>query len=88
VPLGTGRIQIDGQIGRMAVLREWRRRGVGSAIMEALLTLARKEGCSRVRLHAQTHAIGFYSRFGFEPHGEVFREAGIPHRLMELTLAR
>lgn len=85
-PIGTGRLKLDGQIGRMAVAREWRRRGVGAAILQCLLDLARKEGCTRVRLHAQTHAIAFYAKYGFEALGEEFDEAGIPHRMMELEL--
>jgi predicted GNAT family N-acyltransferase len=85
-PIGTGRLTPEGRIGRMAVLEPWRRRGVGAAILEALLALARHRGCTRVRLHAQTHALAFYARFGFEATGAEFEEAGIPHRAMELAL--
>ena len=85
-PIGTGRLKLDCQIGRMAVLKSWRGRGVGSAILEALLGLARKEGCTVVRLHAQTHALSFYEKYGFEAVGAEFEEAGIPHRAMELRL--
>src|SRR4249920_3152014 len=63
--VGTARLLPEGRIGRMAVLREWRRRGVGAALMEALLQKAREQFMSRVTLHAQTHAAGFYRRFGF-----------------------
>ena len=88
LPIGTGRLKLDCYIGRMAVLREWRGRGVGAAILRTLLGLAEKEGCDVVRLHAQTHAIGFYSRYGFMALGAEFEEAGIPHRAMELKLER
>ena len=84
--IGTGRLKLDCYIGRMAVLQPWRNRKVGSAIMELLLDLAAKEGCTTVRLHAQTHAISFYARYGFAVTGEEFEEAGIPHRLMSLKL--
>jgi predicted GNAT family N-acyltransferase len=84
--VGTGRLSMDCQIGRMAVARAWRGRGVGSAVLKTLLDFALKEGCRVVRLHAQTHAIGFYERFGFETVGDEFQEAGIPHRAMELRL--
>ncbi len=86
VAIGTGRLRLDGQIGRMAVAREWRGRGVGGAILAALLELARKEGCTVVRLHAQTHALDFYKKYGFTAVGDEFDEAGIPHRAMELRL--
>lgn len=86
-PVGTGRLKIDGQIGRMAVAKAWRGRGVGAAILQALISLADKEGCRVVRLHAQTHALDFYAKHGFTAVGGEFDEAGIPHRAMELRLA-
>jgi predicted GNAT family N-acyltransferase len=84
-PVGTGRLKLDCHIGRMAVLKTWRGRGVGSAILAMLIDFARREGCTEVRLHAQTHALDFYERFGFAPVGERFDEAGIPHQAMTLT---
>jgi predicted GNAT family N-acyltransferase len=86
-PVGTGRLKLDCHIGRMAVVKTWRGRGVGSAILEMLIDFARKEGCGEVRLHAQTHALDFYARFGFAAIGERFDEAGIPHQAMMLTLS-
>jgi len=86
VPIGTGRLLPDGHIGRMAVLREWRGKGVGSAILKALLDLAQKDGFRMVRLNAQTHAVDFYARHGFTVIGEEFMEAGIPHREMQMSL--
>src|ERR1700693_1207486 len=58
--IGTARLLPDGRIGRMAVLGEWRRRGVGTALLVALLERARKRSMRQVTLHAQTHAAGFY----------------------------
>lgn len=85
-PIGTGRLKLDCHIGRMAVVKTWRGRGVGSAILRMLVDFARREGCTAVRLHAQTHALEFYARFGFAPVGAGFDEAGIPHQAMALTL--
>ena len=39
-----------------------------------------------LRLHAQTHAVPFYERFGFHIVGDIFEEANIPHILMEMSL--
>jgi predicted GNAT family N-acyltransferase len=86
--IGTARLLPAGRVGRMAVLRPWRRRGVGAALLVALLQLAREKGLPEVVLHAQTHAAGFYRRFGFNPRGGEFMEAGIPHQEMSLMLSR
>jgi predicted GNAT family N-acyltransferase len=80
--IGTGRLLPDGHIGRMAVLESWRGQGVGSALLVALLRLARDRGIRRVRLNAQSRAVAFYARHGFVAEGEEFIEAGIPHRSM------
>lgn len=82
--IGTGRLLPDGHIGRLAVLAEWRGHGVGVALMDALLALARERGDAEVVLNAQTSAIAFYERLGFRTEGEDFMEAGIPHRVMRL----
>jgi predicted GNAT family N-acyltransferase len=86
-PIGTGRLTPEHKIGRMAVLKEWRGRGVGEALLLALVEQARELGLPEVSLHAQVDAIGFYGRFGFEPYGERFEEAGIQHQSMRLALA-
>ncbi len=85
-PIGTGRIDDHGKIGRMAVLPEWRQHGVGRAILLAALGLARAQGLKRVYLHAQVSAMGFYLRGGFVAFGDRFFEAGIEHQAMELRL--
>ncbi|MER3547185.1 MAG: GNAT family N-acetyltransferase [Rhodanobacteraceae bacterium] len=85
--IGTGRLTQDGKIGRMAVLADWRGKGIGDAMLRLLLEQARARGMREVQLHAQTGALGFYAKHGFEIGGDEFEEAGIPHRLMRLQLA-
>jgi predicted GNAT family N-acyltransferase len=84
--LGTARLLPDGRIGRMAVLKDWRGQGVGVALMQAMLERARQRSMTSIMLHAQTHAAGFYRRFGFSERGGEFLEAGIPHVEMVLEL--
>jgi predicted GNAT family N-acyltransferase len=86
--VGTGRLLPDGHIGRMAVAKDWRGRGIGAAILAALVDAARRRGDREVALSAQTHALGFYRRHGFAPEGEVYEEAGIPHQAMRRWIAR
>ena len=85
--IGTARITPDGRIGRMAVLRGWRSRGVGDAMLRALLDHARERGLSQAQLHAQASAIDFYADRGFVPTGDRFQEAGIEHQAMRMPLA-
>lgn len=78
-PIGTARMQKDGHLGRIAVLKEWRKHGVGKAVVESLIAVATAEGLSQVYLNAQVHAVPFYEELGFRPEGEAFLEAGIEH---------
>lgn len=80
--IGTGRLLPDGHIGRMAVLKSWRGRGAGRALLRALVDAARRRGDREVLLSAQVHALGFYRDEGFEPEGPVYEEAGIAHQAM------
>ncbi len=84
--IGCSRITPDGHIGRVAVLPEWRNKKVGSALLEALLDYARSQHITRVEASAQVQAMPFYQQFGFEAEGEVFMDAGMPHRKMTLNL--
>jgi len=77
--VGTGRLDPEGRIGRMAVLAPMRGGHIGRAVLDALLQHARERGDREALLHAQLGAAPFYSRAGFIARGPVFEEAGIPH---------
>ncbi|MFJ8080583.1 GNAT family N-acetyltransferase [Streptomyces sp. NPDC096205] len=98
-PLGTGRLLHGeaaadktggdasvGSLGRLAVTQEARGLGVGVALVRAIEDAARARGLAAVDLHAQTHALGFYERLGYEAYGPEYLEAGIPHRAMRRAL--
>ncbi len=84
--VGTARMTTAGKIGRMAVLKPWRGRGVGSQLLERMITVARDAQLPQVALDAQVSAIPFYQHFGFEVVSEPFMDAGIEHRKMVLAL--
>ncbi|MFI8516495.1 GNAT family N-acetyltransferase [Streptomyces sp. NPDC085481] len=99
VPLGTGRLLHGadaagktggdasvGSLGRLAVAQAARGLGVGAALVRAIEDAARARGLAAVDLHAQTHALGFYERLGYEAYGPEFPDAGIPHRAMRRPL--
>jgi predicted GNAT family N-acyltransferase len=85
-PVGTGRLEPAGKIGRIAVIAGMRGRGIGTRILLRLLDEARRLGIREPYLHAQVQAVPFYERLGFSCRGEVFDEAGIPHVRMSLVL--
>lgn len=84
--IGCGRMMVDGHIGRIAVLAPWRKKKVGTAVMEALLDFARAHDYPQVDVDAQTHAVPFYRGLGFVEQGDVFLDAGLPHIKMRLKL--
>jgi len=74
------------QIGRMAVLSQYRKQGLGSQLLNTLVELGRSQGIAEFELHAQVSALGFYEKLGFNAQGEIYEEAGILHRNMILLL--
>ena len=72
------------QLGRMAVLKEYRNKGIGSFLIEKAITTAKLNQLSKISISAQCHAIDFYKKFGFEVTSEIYLDAGISHQDMEL----
>jgi predicted GNAT family N-acyltransferase len=67
------------------VLKSYRQKDVGAQLLKRAVATARRLGVEQIYLHAQVAVIGFYERFGFLTVGQVFDEAGIPHRKMVLA---
>jgi predicted GNAT family N-acyltransferase len=80
--VGTVRFRPVGdqaKIERIAVKKEYRRKGIGTDLVRYALEQIEKERLKNVYLHAQTTAEDFYRKLGFQPVGEPFMEAGIEH---------
>lgn len=84
--VGTARLLPDGHIGRMAVLRDWRGRGIGALMLQSLMQAAKQRGDTEVALSAQVHAVPFYAANGFVAEGDEYLEAGIRHQAMKRRL--
>jgi len=84
--IACARLKTDGQIGRMAVLAEYRNKGIGSKLLQFILLTARQQQLKKAYLHAQVSAVPFYKKHGFTTHGHVFYEANIPHQDMSKRL--
>jgi predicted GNAT family N-acyltransferase len=85
-PVGTGRILLDGHIGRLAVLQANRKQGYGNKILKHLELIAQENELTEVFLNAQVTAISFYEKRGYMIISDVFDDAGIPHQTMRKTL--
>ncbi|MBM7661153.1 putative GNAT family N-acyltransferase [Bacillus mesophilus] len=89
-PVGTGRIRVVdglGKLERICILKPFRKFGLGKVIIKGLEAIAEEKGVSRVKLHGQTHAEGFYQKLGYRTSSDVFMEDGIPHIVMEKDIA-
>lgn len=73
------------KLERFAVLKEFRGKGLGQALVAAVLDDLPKDA-EIVYLHAQIAAMPLYQKFGFEKEGAQFEEAGIQHFKMVLEL--
>ncbi|SHM71542.1 Predicted N-acyltransferase, GNAT family [Pseudomonas asturiensis] len=78
-PIGTARLLLDGEIGRLSVLKDWRGLKVGESLLTAVIGEAEKRGLQAQKLSAQVQAAAFYERFGFTVVSDEFLEAGLPH---------
>ncbi|MGN7471637.1 GNAT family N-acetyltransferase [Brevibacillus sp. SAFN-007a] len=89
-PVGASRLRPYApgvaKIERVAVLKQERGTGLGRQIMLAMEEAAKELGYDSLKLNAQTHAQRFYEKLGYEPHGDVFHEAGIAHIAMVKAL--
>lgn len=84
-PIASGRLRFIGEyakIERLAVRKVYRRQGYGNLLLKYLLDLAREQGFSKFKLHAQVATEKFYLNHDFKPEGDEFLEADIAHRIM------
>lgn len=84
-PVGAARLRVldgIGKLERICVLSSSRKNGAGKLLVNKLEEIAIEQGVSKLKLNAQTHAIPFYERLGYETVSDVFMDAGIPHVTM------
>jgi predicted GNAT family N-acyltransferase len=84
-PVGTGRLRVVdgyGKLERICILEPYRKFGLGKIMINTLEGIAKEKGISRVKLHGQAQAEGFYEKLGYQTSSDIFMEDGIPHILM------
>jgi len=86
-PMAAGRLRFMNEwakLERIAVRKEYRKRGYGHDIVEFMLAVAREKNYHKFKMHAQAHLCEYYAKHGFKIQGEKFKEADIDHYLMTL----
>ena len=85
-PIATARMFKEDKhtyhIGRLAVLEDYRSRGVGSFILKTFEDKAKELGASKMRLGSQIDKADFYIKNGYKKYGDIFDDAGYPHIMM------
>jgi predicted GNAT family N-acyltransferase len=85
--IGYGRIVIKdkiAKIGRVAIKKEFRKKGYGKRICLKLINIAHRAGIKDIRLNSQLEVVEFYKKLGFKEYGDIFIEANIEHIAMKL----
>lgn len=85
-PIACLRIIHYQKIGRMAVIKQWRGKGLGAALLLEAISICKKQGIKSIGLSAQTHAINFYLKAGFNQTSDEYTDVDIPHVDMQLDL--
>lgn len=91
VPVATCRVFWNTEmnsyvLGRLAVVKEHRGKGIGAAVVEEAQGYVRKMGGKELMLHSQCRTTGFYGKLGFAKFGDIEDEEGCPHIWMRKSL--
>lgn len=70
------------KLGRVAVLKEHRSKGLGKAVVEKAEEYVRECGADALHLNSQLPVIGFYEKLGYETVGGIFLEEEVEHIAM------
>lgn len=84
LPIAACRVFFDKEmnaytLGRLAVLREYRGKDIGSVILKEAEEYVKSKGGKSIVLHAQCRVSGFYKKLSYMEFGSVENEQGCPH---------
>ena len=87
LPIATGRTFAEDNgsyiIGRIAVIKSYRGKGIGKSVVSALEQQAKKMGACCIQLSAQVHALDFYKKLGYMETGAKYMDEYCPHVQMQ-----
>lgn len=82
IPVATGRLTQEGEVGRIAVRRKHRSLPVYRMLFESLVDIAKKHHIHKLHVRCDLSSVDYHRKLGFTPHGPAFMEAGIPRQRM------
>jgi len=87
-PVGCARLRTNHcvKLERIAILKEYRKRGFGKQITDYLIDYCKKKEYNEICLHSQTYISDFYEKLGFKKRGKQFLEAGTEHIEMYMKI--
>lgn len=90
-PVGTCRFYFDSKfgcyhIGRIAILKEYRKQGLGAFIVTEAEKNIADEGGNEIVISGQVRVAKFYEKLGYTPYGEPYDDEGVPHIELRKTL--
>jgi len=77
-PVGAARLYKN-KVGRVATLNEYRKKGVGTLIMNKIEEYSKENNINMLKLNAQIQVKDFYLDLGYTAEGDIFQEAEIDH---------
>jgi predicted GNAT family N-acyltransferase len=90
-PIGTCRLFYDDErksyiLGRLAIRKKYRGQEIGSLLIKEAEKKVDENGGTRIILHSQCAAAGFYAKNGYREFGEIDDDEGCPHIWMKKDL--
>lgn len=89
-PIATARMFLEKEgvyhIGRLAVLKDYRHKGIGSFVINAFAKKAKELGAIELVSGSQIDKAGFYEANGFSKYGDIFDDANYPHIMMKKSI--
>lgn len=73
-------------LGRLAVIKEYRGKNLGTRMVRAAENTVMENGGSAIALHAQCRVKDFYNKLGFCEYGQIENDEGCPHIWMKKSL--
>ncbi len=74
------------QFRKLATAEQWRERGLGSRLLQAVFQFGREKGVEEIGCNARTSACGLYRKFGMQEEGATWHANGFEYTKMKIKI--